>query len=145
MAIGPDDGRGQNNDRSGAPADAQVLRDPTDLDRLLATASLVVSGAGTMKFELGLLGRPMILLAVADDQRPVGPAFAATGAARYLGDGRTIDPATVAAEVATLVADGPARAAMASRGPTVVDGRGADRIADAVLRLASRPGRRAAR
>jgi spore coat polysaccharide biosynthesis predicted glycosyltransferase SpsG len=122
-----------------------VLRDPIDLDRRMATASLVVSGAGTMKFELGLLGRPAILLAVADDQLPVGPAFAATGAARYLGDGRTIDPAAVAAEVATLVADGPARAAMASRGPTVVDGRGADRIADALLQLASRPGRSAAR
>ncbi|HEV2005473.1 MAG TPA: hypothetical protein VGQ85_02565, partial [Candidatus Limnocylindrales bacterium] len=124
--IHPGDGiPGPDNDRSGAPAGVQVVRDPTDLDRLLATASLVVCGAGTMKFELGLLGRPMIMLAVADDQRPVGPAFAATGAARYLGDGRTIDPATVAAEVATLVADGPARAAMASRGPTVVDGRGA--------------------
>jgi len=145
MDIGTDDGHGRDNDRSGAPAELQVLRDPTDLDRLLATAGLVVSGAGTMKFELGLLGRPMILLAVADDQRPVGPAFAATGAARYLGDGRTIDPATVAVEVATLVADGPARAAMASRGPTVVDGRGADRIAEAVLRLASRPERRADR
>jgi spore coat polysaccharide biosynthesis predicted glycosyltransferase SpsG len=130
---------------SDLPAGMHVVQDPADLDRRLATASLVVSGAGTMKFELALLGRPMILLAVADDQLPVGPAFAATGAARYLGDGRTIDPTTVAAEVATLVADGPARAAMSSRGPTVVDGRGADRIADAVLGLASRPGRSATR
>lgn len=118
-----------------APA-VRVLRDPADLDRRLATARLVVGGAGTMKFELALLGRPMILLAVADDQLPVGPPFAATGAARFLGDGRTIDPGVVADAVAELMADEPARQAMGSRGRSMVDGRGADRIAAAVLELA---------
>jgi UDP-2,4-diacetamido-2,4,6-trideoxy-beta-L-altropyranose hydrolase len=114
-----------------------VLRDPVDLDRRLARATLVVSGAGTMKFELALLGRPMLLLAVGDDQLPVGPPFAVTGAARYLGDGRTIDPAAVADAVAALMADAPARALMASLGPDVVDGRGAERIAAAVLAIAA--------
>ena len=88
-----------------------------------------------MKFELALLGRPMLLLAVVDDQLPVGPPFAATGAARYLGDGRETDPAEVAAAVAALMADDPARAAMAARGRAIVDGRGAQRIAAAVLGL----------
>ena len=97
--------------------------------------ALVVGGAGTMKFELALLGRPMVLLAVVDDQLPVGPPFAATGAAHYLGDGRTIDPAEVVTAVASLMADAPARAAMAERARALVDGRGADRIAAAVLRL----------
>jgi hypothetical protein len=112
-----------------------VLRDPPDLDGRLASATLVVGGAGTMKFELALLGRPAVLLAVVDDQLPVGPPFAATGAARYVGDGREIDPAQVAAAVAALMADEAARTAMGERGRTVVDGRGADRIAAAVLRL----------
>jgi spore coat polysaccharide biosynthesis predicted glycosyltransferase SpsG len=120
--------------------DLRVLRDPPDLDRRLAAASLVVSGAGTMKFELALLGRPMVLLAVVDDQLPVGPPFAATGAAEYLGDGRTIDPEAVVAAVTRLMADEPARASMASRGRALVDGRGAERIAAAVLELASRAG-----
>jgi hypothetical protein len=115
--------------------DAVVVRDPPDLDRRLASAALVVGGAGTMKFELALLGRPMVLLAVVDDQLPVGPPFAATGAARYLGDGRTIDPADVATAVAALMADDAARAALADRGRMIVDGRGAERIAAAVLEL----------
>ncbi|HEX5822876.1 MAG TPA: hypothetical protein VFY18_00325 [Candidatus Limnocylindrales bacterium] len=114
----------------------RVLRDPADLDRLLATATLVVGGGGTMKFELAILGRATILLAVADDQRPVGPPFAATGAARFLGDGRSIDPAEVGVAVATLMMDTGARSAMATRGREVVDGRGAERIAAAVLELA---------
>jgi spore coat polysaccharide biosynthesis predicted glycosyltransferase SpsG len=113
-----------------------VLRDPPELDSRLATASLVVSGAGTIKFELALLGRPMVLLAVVDDQLAVGPPFAATGAAEYLGDGRTIEPEAVVAAVTRLMADEPARMSIASRGREVVDGRGAERLADAVLELA---------
>lgn len=114
----------------------RVVRDPADLDRRLAAARVVVGGAGTMKFELALLGRPSILLAVADDQLPVGPPFAATGAARYLGDGRTIEPAVVGEAVADLMADRPARVAMASHGRKVVNGRGAERVAAALVELA---------
>ena len=131
IVVGPDY-RGRMRDAVGA---AVVIRDPPDLDRRMATAAVVVGGAGTMKFELALLGRPMVLLAVVDDQLPVGPPFAATGAARYLGDGRTIDAAEVATTVASLMADAPARAAMTERARALVDGRGADRIAAAVLQL----------
>lgn len=131
VVVGPDY-RGRLGEGGG---DAVVVRDPPDLDRRLASATLVVGGAGTMKFELALLGRPMVLLAVVDDQLPVGPPFAATGAARYLGDGRTIDPADVATAVAALMADAAARSAMAARGRAIVDGRGAERIAAAVLEL----------
>jgi UDP-2,4-diacetamido-2,4,6-trideoxy-beta-L-altropyranose hydrolase len=120
----------------GQSAHLGVLRDPADLDRRLATATVVVAGAGTMKFELALLGRPTILLAVAPDQLPIGPPFAATGAARYLGDGRTIEPAAVGEAVAALMGDEPARLEMASRGRALVDGRGADRIAAAIMELA---------
>jgi len=120
----------------GSGASLRVLRDPQDLDRRLATATVAVTGAGTMKFELAVLGRPAILVAAADDQLPIGAPFAATGAARYLGDGRDLDPAAIGRAVAALMADEPARIAMASRGRAVVDGQGADRIASAVVELA---------
>jgi spore coat polysaccharide biosynthesis predicted glycosyltransferase SpsG len=118
----------------------EVLRDPADLDRRLARAGLVVSGGGTMKFELALLGRPLLMAAVVDDQLPVAPPFAATGAARYLGDGRTIAPEIAASSVAELIDDEAARESLSARGPSVVDGGGADRISEALLALAaSRP------
>jgi UDP-2,4-diacetamido-2,4,6-trideoxy-beta-L-altropyranose hydrolase len=139
VIVGPGyRGRLDLSGHTGRPPDLNVLRDPPDLERRLAAATLIVSGAGTMKFELALLGRPMILLAVVDDQLPVGPPFAGTGAAEYLGDGRTIDPGTVVAAVTRLMADQPARVTMAARGRAVVDGRGAERVAAAVLELASR-------
>jgi spore coat polysaccharide biosynthesis predicted glycosyltransferase SpsG len=113
-----------------------AVRDPADLVDRLASTDLVLMGAGTMKFDAACLGRPAILLAVADDQLPVGPAFAATGAARFLGDGRTIEPGVVAAAVEMLLGDPVARARLGSRAAEVVDGQGAGRIATAIERLA---------
>lgn len=137
--VGPSyRGRLAETENGDASQDLRVLRDPPDLERRLAAASLVVCGAGTMKFELALLGRPTILLAVVDDQLAVGPPFAGTGAAAFLGDGRTIDPTAVVDEVTALMANKPARLAMAARGRVLVDGRGAERIAAAVLELGSR-------
>jgi spore coat polysaccharide biosynthesis predicted glycosyltransferase SpsG len=111
------------------------LRDPPDLVERMAAADLVLLGAGTMKFEVACLGRPMLVVAAADDQLRVGPAFAATGAARYLGDGRTIDTEAVVGGVNDLLADPRAREQLGRRAAAVVDGLGADRIAAAVARL----------
>jgi UDP-N-acetylglucosamine:LPS N-acetylglucosamine transferase len=115
---------------------SDVVRDPADLAERLARADLAVIGAGIMKFEVACLGRPALLLAVADDQVRVGPPFASTGAARYLGDGRTIEPDRVLAAVRDLVEDEGRRATMAQAGAAAVDGRGAGRIAAAILSLA---------
>jgi len=111
-------------------------RDPADLVERLAAADVALLGAGTMKFEAACLARPMVLLAAADDQPSVGSAFAATGAARYLGDGRTIDASVVVDALAALLADPPARAELGRTAARVIDGNGADRVAAAIERLA---------
>jgi hypothetical protein len=115
---------------------ADVLRDPPGFVDLLASADLVVGSAGTMKFEVAALGRASLLVAAADNQRTVGTAFAATGAARYLGDGRAIDPAAVRAATLELLGDDPTRRAVGARARQLIDGRGAGRIADAAVALA---------
>ena len=113
-----------------------AVRDPADLPARLARADLAVIGAGTMKFEVACLGRPAVLLAVADDQLAVGPPFASTGAAEYVGDGRTIGPDRVLHAVSGLVEDGARRVAMGRTAAAVVDGGGAERLAAAILSLA---------
>jgi spore coat polysaccharide biosynthesis predicted glycosyltransferase SpsG len=89
-----------------------------------------------MKFDAACLGRPAILLAVADDQSAVGPGFAATGAAWFIGDGRTIDPALVGATAEDLLADRSTRVSLGSRAAEIVDGLGGDRIAAVLETLA---------
>jgi spore coat polysaccharide biosynthesis predicted glycosyltransferase SpsG len=110
-----------------------VLREPPDLAGLLAAADVAVLGAGTMKFEAAALGTPAILVAVADDQLPVGPPFAGTGAAAWAGDGREVEPSLVVELLAALMLDPARRAAMARRGPEVVPGDGARRIVAATM------------
>ncbi|HEV7811309.1 MAG TPA: hypothetical protein VGO64_11965 [Candidatus Limnocylindrales bacterium] len=114
-----------------------LVRDPGDLPERLARADVVVVGAGIMKFEAACLGRPAVLVGVSDDQLPVGPVFASTGAAVWVGDGRTMDPSLAADAISALVADPERRRALGERGAAVVDGRGADRLADAILALAT--------
>jgi len=127
VAVGPDY-RGAAQARGLA-----VLREPPDLTELLAAADVAILGAGTMKFEAAALGTPALLLAVADDQLPVGPPFAATGAAAWAGDGREVGPALVVELLAALALDPRRRAAMARRGPEVVPGDGARRIVAATM------------
>jgi spore coat polysaccharide biosynthesis predicted glycosyltransferase SpsG len=112
-----------------------VLRDPADLADRMADCDLALIGAGTMKFEVACLGRPALLVAAADDQMAVGPPFGATGAARWLGDGRTVDPDVVRRAIVDLLDDRAAAAAMSAAARAVVDGRGADRIVDAIAAL----------
>lgn len=129
IVVGPD--------YEGASAEVTAtVRDPGDLPRRVAEAELVVIGGGTMKFEVAALGRPAIMLAASDDQLPVGPPFASTGAALWLGDGRTIDPDGARDAVARLLADDSGRAAMSAAGRRVVDGAGADRLAAEIAALA---------
>jgi spore coat polysaccharide biosynthesis predicted glycosyltransferase SpsG len=105
-----------------------VIREPADLVERLVRADVAVIGAGTMKFEAAALGVPAVLVAVADDQVPVGPRFAAAGAAVWMGDGRHIDPEALAECVAAVAGDEVRRATMSRRGPEVVPGDGARRI-----------------
>jgi len=127
VIVGPDYRGIAGN--AGGPA----LREPPDLVDRLRRADVAVVGAGTMKFEAAALGVPAIIVAVADDQLPVGPPFAATGAAAWAGDGRRLEPAALARALAALVEDPARREAMARGGPAVVPGDGAARILQAAL------------
>jgi UDP-2,4-diacetamido-2,4,6-trideoxy-beta-L-altropyranose hydrolase len=114
-----------------------LVRDPADFDDRLARATVALIGGGTMKAELAALGVPTLVVAVADDQPRVSLAFAATGASRYLGDGRTVAPEDVATGMLDLLGDPVGRAAMAAAGRRTVDGRGAERLAVEILQLAA--------
>ena len=132
LVIGPDY-RGAAEARG-----LTVAREPPDLAERLATADVAVIGAGTMKFEAAALGTPAILVAIVDDQVPVGPPFAATGAAVWAGDGRDVDPGRVVELLAACAGDPRRRAEMARRGPQVVPGDGARRIVAATVAASGR-------
>lgn len=96
--------------------------------RLLRSATIAVSAAGTTAWELCHLGIPAVLVAVGDNQEPVGVALDQIGAAAYLGLLDEVTDDDLSAEVAQLLADSARREKMGARGRALIDGRGAARV-----------------
>jgi spore coat polysaccharide biosynthesis predicted glycosyltransferase SpsG len=109
---------------------------PETLAEHLAWADLGLLGGGVVKYEAACLGLPALLLAVVPHQAAVAAAYAATGAGGYLGELGRVAPPEVAAAVAGLVEDAASVRRMSEAATALVDGRGAERVADALLEVA---------
>jgi spore coat polysaccharide biosynthesis predicted glycosyltransferase SpsG len=111
------------------PCGVEAVEPPDGLADELAGADLVVTAAGVTLLEAVAMGRPTLGFCTAENQ------------ARYLGrvaDAGAVVVTTVesaGADAGALAADGARRARLAGRGPRVVDGHGAARVADALLSL----------
>ncbi|MCK2221436.1 hypothetical protein MF672_047675 [Actinomadura sp. ATCC 31491] len=109
---------------------------PTDrLPELMAAADLVVTAAGSAIWELLHLGVPMALTWVADNQLLGYDELVGRGVAAGLGG----EPGPEAVAVlARLLSDPAAREEHGRRAGGLVDGRGRERVADALLALLPR-------
>jgi len=126
--------------RGPAPA-GEVLGSPEEWPAALAGARLLVGRFGHTLLEAAHLGTPALAVATSADAWADAQAFAAHGtsaAVRVHGPG---DARAVAEQALALLADGSRLAAMAARGRELVDGRGAGRVATALLELADGHGR----
>ncbi len=103
--------------------------DAPNMPELMAWADVAVAAGGTTSWELAFMGLPGLVLVLADNQRAVADALDAAKMARKT------TPATVASDLAALLADADGRAQMSRRGRESVDGDGVSRVA-ACLRAA---------
>jgi spore coat polysaccharide biosynthesis predicted glycosyltransferase SpsG/GNAT superfamily N-acetyltransferase len=110
---------------------SRVTVDAPDLSAFFARHDLQIGAGGGATWERCCIGAPTIALALADNQNAVIPGLAsldAVRAARLPGTAAT--PAAPLADVLKeLLQDTPARARLAERAATLVDGRGAQRVA----------------
>ena len=102
---------------------------PPDLAGALATATLYVGAAGTTAIQAACVGTPAVVTAAVANQTAQAAALAAAGCAI------AASPNDLAAACLTLLEDPARRETMSARGRTLVDGRGATRVADAVRHL----------
>jgi UDP-N-acetylglucosamine:LPS N-acetylglucosamine transferase len=98
-------------------------------------------------YEAAALGVPVVAIPVVPGQRGTVRAFASAGAALKVSDTRTVrvsdigtvqgpSPERIAAAAATLCRSPQLSARVAARGRELVDGKGAERVAAAIERLA---------
>jgi spore coat polysaccharide biosynthesis predicted glycosyltransferase SpsG/ribosomal protein S18 acetylase RimI-like enzyme len=114
---------------SAAPVPGFAVTPPTPgLPGLFARADLVVSAAGVTLLELCCIGTPTALVQVADNQA----AGYRTAVERGLVAGLGTDPRHHVGTLRDLLLHGERRAALAAAARAAVDGRGADRVLDAM-------------
>jgi UDP-2,4-diacetamido-2,4,6-trideoxy-beta-L-altropyranose hydrolase len=110
----------------------RFLARPHDLAGEMSDCDLAIAAAGLTKYELALTGTPSIQLELDAERAASGAAFSALGAARNLGTVSEVTPSRLAATVEGLIGDAAARSAMSEAGRRVTDGRGIQRIIEAM-------------
>lgn len=123
--IGPDSGGAARGDRSRE----RLLMAPPDLADVLAACTVYVGAAGTTAVQAACVGTPAVITAAVPNQQAQAEALARAGCALVA------DTALMAGACLTLLDDSDARATMAARGRALVDGRGAERVAEAIRHL----------
>lgn len=138
VVIGPLFGPTPDLDRqaAGEPSRLRLHRDLDDLSALMSAADLAVSGGGQTLYELAAAGVPTVALCLADNQEP---NIAALAGVSLLSAGRIAESAArrfsrIEEGCRQLDADPALRQRMSDAGRSLIDGRGAARVADVILR-----------
>ncbi|MEY2632896.1 MAG: UDP-2,4-diacetamido-2,4, 6-trideoxy-beta-L-altropyranose hydrolase, partial [Pseudomonadota bacterium] len=100
---------------------------------LLLEADLALGATGATTWERAATGLPAIVLALADNQLPIARAAADAGLHTFLGDARRLSDGELAERLGAALADHARLAAQSAAGLALVDGRGAERVADLLL------------
>jgi UDP-2,4-diacetamido-2,4,6-trideoxy-beta-L-altropyranose hydrolase len=102
------------------------------MSRLMAGADIVVGAGGTTAWERCALGRPSVIVRVAENQNANATGLAAAGAAIDAGPAAQLDVAVLAGQIRQLAADVARRGEMSDRAWNLVDGRGVERVANQI-------------
>jgi spore coat polysaccharide biosynthesis predicted glycosyltransferase SpsG len=115
--------------------DIHVIRDPDDLVERMFQADFAVSTASSTTYELLALGTPIVSIPVAENQQPIATALRSRDIATVLEseDGEE----EFANAIEEYIDNTQMRRARRISGRKLVDGRGAERITDAMIDVAN--------
>jgi UDP-2,4-diacetamido-2,4,6-trideoxy-beta-L-altropyranose hydrolase len=110
---------------------------PSDMASIMKECDFAASAGGTTLYELCAIGVPTVVFTMADNQVQFVQEFNDAGAAKYAGDVRT-DHRLVQKIVTwgTAVVDNPGfRRRMSESARKIIDGKGAEKIANAIVEM----------
>lgn len=108
----------------------------TNMAELMAESEVALSAGGSTLYELCAVGVPVIAFSFAENQERLVQTFVKRGIAQYGGNYRTDGNKMIQNTIAgleTLLEDKNLRTEYRKKARTLVDGKGADRIAEALL------------
>lgn len=115
------------------PHQVDILTDIANMAEVMNWADLALSASGTTTLEMCCLGLPSVLVIQVENQRRIGEAMGARGLAVQLGWWEEVDGEMMRRAVDELAGDQDRRRDMSQAALTAVDGKGAARVAKALL------------
>lgn len=109
-----------------------VIIDADDMAARMQSTDLAIAAAGTTSWELLSQGVPFITGAFADNQKAIADELGRRGLAVNLGWYPDVSQEDFSHAIENLINDAAQRSTFARIGPTIVDGRGAGRVCDAL-------------
>jgi UDP-2,4-diacetamido-2,4,6-trideoxy-beta-L-altropyranose hydrolase len=99
----------------------------------MAWADLMIAGAGSTCWEACLLRLPMVLIDIAENQKPIARSLHSAGAAIHLGAIAEVTSREVAERIPVLLESEKKRSELSTNCGKLVDGRGAERVCRELL------------
>ena len=112
----------------------RIVRDTSDMPQVMSWADVAISAAGSTSWELAYMGLPSLVLAVAENQRRIASGLDDASVALSLGWHETCTADHIASQLARLTTDKGLRETMSRNGRRLIDGQGARRVVDAMVR-----------
>lgn len=107
--------------------------DPDPIAPLFTECELALIAGGTSTYEAACSGLPMVIVTIAENQIDQAESWARSGAALYVGPLDGVTAEELQSEIGRLIADDARRARMSDIGRDLADGRGAERLARAMI------------
>jgi len=105
------------------------------MPELVAAADIAIGAGGSSQWERCCLGLPSITIAIAHNQEETMQILGENGGCIYLGPADALEPSRLAGAVDELVVNADRRRAMSEFGARLVDGSGAERVANTIFEL----------
>lgn len=120
----------------------QLVRNATNMPKLMAWADMAVSAGGSTCWELAFMGLPAVVMVSAKNQRRVAESLAASQTVRNLGWHSTVSASMLSDALYDLAHSKDGRSLMSRQGRELIDGKGSERvvnemICDSTLRVRS--------
>ncbi len=116
----------------------EIYQNVPDIWNVMEQADIAVTAGGTTVGELCAMGKPMTVFCIAENQLPGLRGYSRLGAIEYAGDVRddeTLVIQNISKKIAQLSQDRQYYERLAKTARSIVDGRGAYRIAQALITL----------
>jgi UDP-2,4-diacetamido-2,4,6-trideoxy-beta-L-altropyranose hydrolase len=115
-----------------SPIRIELIRATQNMAGILAESDLAISAAGSTCWEMAFMRLPSVLIVTADNQTAIAAGLDNAGFAANLGWFERISENDLAQTLSEILFNPERRAAMSRRGREIVDGRGAERVVEAL-------------